>query len=131
MKRITILISLAALFLFASCKHYEEFELTGTVVDYEYCQSQSQDFGYLVALDSPSDIGVRVAVRDGSVYDNVIVVYQADRLLKDKSRISASAYLDNNYNQAHCTLHYTYDDPDGGPVEVKVPQAVFTKLKVL
>ena len=113
------LIIIAAIFLSAACNNYEDFEFTGQVVDYEQCDGSS--LGYAVTLTSPDTIGGEYHTRDGEIYQNVVVIYGADRLLKEDQIISGRIYLDPNYSKSECTWHYT---------DWEVPEAVFTKLKV-
>lgn len=110
---------LAAILLLAACSNHDDFEFTGTVVDYEQCDGSS--FGYAVSLTSPDTIGGDYQSTDGNIYHNVLVIYGADRLLKANSTISGRIYLDPNYSRTECSFHYTDRD---------VPEAVFTKLKV-
>ena len=84
--------------LFASCKNYDDFEFTGTVVDYEMCNGLS-DLGYAINLESPDTIGGTYKTRDSVIYNNVIIVYGADRLLKSQSHISGRIYMDHNYSK--------------------------------
>ena len=114
----TILFSIIILF-FAACDHYDDFEFTGTVVDYEECTGSS--FGYAVALTSPDSIGGDYRNRDGEDCHNVVVIYGADRMLKKNKNISGRIYLSPKYSQSECTWRYTDRD---------VPEAVFTKLEV-
>ena len=113
------LIIAAAIVCFAACKHHDDFEFTGKVIDYEQCTGS--DFGYAVSLTSPDTIGGDYTNRDGEDYRNVVVIYGANRLLKKDNNISGRIYLDPNYSRTECTWHYTDRD---------VPEAVFTKLKV-
>ena len=116
MKKIIILASV--LFL-AACNNYDDFDFTGTVVDYEECMGSN--FGYAVSLTSPDTIGGDYHARDGETYNNVVVIYGADRILKANANISGRIYLDPNFSKTECSIHYTDND---------VPEAVFTKLKV-
>ena len=114
----TSLIIVAAI---AACKDkHDDFDFTGTVVDYEECNGISE-MGYAVALSSPSSTGDSYTTRANESFDNVVVIYGADRVLKANSRISGSIYIDNNYSKSTCSRHYTDRD---------VPEAVFTKLTV-
>jgi hypothetical protein len=109
----------SAILLLAGCKNYDDFEFTGTVVDFEECTGSS--FGYAVNLTSPDTIGGDYTTHDCDMYQNVVVIYGADRLLKEGANISGRIYLDPNYSRTECTWRYTDRD---------VPEAVFTKLKV-
>jgi hypothetical protein len=113
-----ILIITTALF-FAACNNYDDFEFTGKVIDYEQCDGAS--LGYAVTLTSPDTLGGEYHTHSGNIYNNVIVIYGADRLLKENDNISGRIYLDPNYSKSECTWHYT---------DWEVPEAVFTKLKV-
>ena len=114
------IIAAAALLLLAACSNYEDFEFTGKVVYYEICNGIS-DLGYAVTLSAPDSIGGEYTTRERGTYQNVVVIYGADRLLKANSNISGRIYLDPNFSKAECSIHYTDRD---------VPEAVFTKLKV-
>ncbi|MBO4244755.1 MAG: hypothetical protein J5882_06865 [Bacteroidales bacterium] len=117
MKRIITLIS--SVLLFAACNNHDDFDFTGTVIDYEECVGSS--FGYAVSLTSPDTIGGDYHARDGENYQNVVVIYGADRLLQANSKISGRIYLAPYFSKTECNIHYTDND---------VPEAVFTKLKV-
>ena len=114
----TIIIS-AAIFLFAACNNYEDFEFAGTVIDYEMCNGIS-DLGYAIDLSSPDTIGGDYTNRESETYHNVVVVYGADRMLRSGDKVSGRIYLDPNYSKTECSYNYTDRD---------VPEAVFTKLK--
>ena len=113
------IVFISAIMLFAACNNYEDFDFTGKVIDYEECTGSS--FGYAVTLTSPDTIGGDYHTRDGKDYQNVVVIYGADRILKANSNISGRIYLDPNFSKTECTWHYT---------DRNVPEAVFTKLKV-
>lgn len=104
----------------ASCVKHDDFEITGTVVDYEECNGL-YEMGYAIELSSPDSIGGEYTTHDGEKYNNVVVVFGADVVLKHNSRISGRIYIDNNYSASTCIRHYTDRD---------VPEAVFTKLTV-
>lgn len=114
-----IITLLSSVLLLAACNSYDDFDFTGTVVDYEECMGSS--IGYAVSLTSPDTIGGNYNARDGETYGNVVVIYGADRILKANSSISGRIYLDPNFSKTECSIHYTDND---------VPEAVFTKLKV-
>lgn len=111
---------LAATLLLASCRHYDDFEIAGTVIEQEYCTSM-QNRGYAVALSSPTGIGGSYTNDSGDTYDNVVIIYKADRILKKNASITGRIYIDNNFSAAECSYHYDRD----------CPEAVFTKLSVL
>lgn len=119
MKKIFLAISVIA--ILAACKEkHDDFDFTGTVVDYEECNG-IMEMGYAVALTSPSSTGGSYTTRENKTFDNVVVIYGSDQMLKANSKISGSIYIDNNYSKTTCNRHYTDRD---------VPEAVFTKLKV-
>ena len=105
--------------LFTSCENVDDFPFEGTVIGYEICTSL-QDLGYLVNLDYPENIGGEFT-SSGETFSNVLVVYQANYLLRDRDRISGTIYLDENYAKSYCNRKKTDRD---------VPEAVFTSLKV-
>lgn len=104
--------------LLASCVKHDDFAITGTVVDYEICNGISE-MGYAIEISSPDSIGGDYTTRTGDNYRNVIVVYGADRILKENAHINARIYWDKNYSKTTCSRHYTDRD---------VPEAVFTKI---
>ena len=111
----------AALAMMVACSDkHDDFDFTGIVVDYEECNG-IQEMGYAVELSSPTSRGGSYTTREIKNYDNVVVIYGADRLLKANSKISGRIYIDNKYSKTTCSRHYTDRD---------VPEAVFTKLKV-
>ncbi len=116
----TLLLSLLSLLTFVACEHHDDFDFTGTVVDYEVCNS-IYDVGYAVALTSPDSIGGSYTTSDQKVFENVVVIYGSDRMLHGDDHISGRIYLDPNYSKTGCNYRYTDND---------VPEAVFTKLKV-
>ena len=111
-------IILAVVALLAACKNHDDFKFTGTVVDYEECNGISE-MGYAIDLSSPDTIGGTYTTRSSKTYDNVVVVYGSDRILKENAKISGRMYIDNNYSRTTCSRHYTDRD---------VPEAVFTKI---
>lgn len=106
--------------VFASCKNYEDFDFTGSVVDYEMCNGISE-IGYAVALTSPDTIGGDYTTREMQQFHNVVVIYGSDRMLHSGDKISGRIYLDPGHSEAECNYHYNDRD---------VPEAVFTKLSV-
>lgn len=106
----------------ASCKPKNQLQFSGTVVAYELCTSHS-DLGYAVQLSSPDTLGGKYVLDDSMQYDNVVVVYGADRQLHDGDRISGAFCLDNGYSKAYCSYHYRDTRGD-------VHEARLTKLKV-
>ncbi len=114
------IIAAAALLLLAACSNYEDFEFTGKVVYYEICNGIS-DLGYAVTLSAPDSIGGEYTTRERKTYQNVVIIYGANRILKEGDQISGRIYLDPNYSKTTCSMHYPDRD---------VPEAVFTKLKV-
>lgn len=106
--------------LLSSCVKHDDFDITGTVVDYEECNG-IMEMGYAVELSSPDSIGGDYTTHDHQTFHNVVVVYGADRILKENSKISGRIYIDNNYSESTCNYHYRDRD---------VPEAVFTKLQV-
>ncbi len=111
---------LLTLGLFVSCVDHDDFDFTGTVVDYELCNGVSE-MGYAIALSSPDSIGGNYVTRENEQYSNVVVVFGSDRMLKSKSKVSGRIYLDPYHSKSECSYHYTDNN---------VPEAVFTKLKV-
>lgn len=114
-----VLISLLAVSL-GACIDHDDFDIVGTVVDYEPCQS-AYEVGYAINLRSPDTVGGRYLTQEGKCYDHVVVVYGADRLLHPGDSISGRIYLDPKFSKTQCMYHF----------EREAPEAVFTKLKKL
>lgn len=108
------------LLAFGACIDHDDFDIVGKVVDYEPCQS-AYEVGYAVSLSSPDTIGKRYQTQGGKWYDNVVMVYGADRLLHPGDSISGRIYLDPNFSKTECMYHFDRD----------VPEAVFTRIKKL
>ena len=120
MKQILLPIAFACCLL-AACSNYDDFEFTGTVVDYEMCNGISE-LGYVVSLSAPDTIGGTYLTSEGKTATNAVVIYGSDRMLKQEDHIKGRIYLDPNYSKTTCNFHYTDRD---------VPEAVFTELSVL
>ncbi len=114
----------ALLLLAAGCNNYDDFEFSGTVIDAETC-TNLQNLGYVVELDSPSDMGGDYLAADTMVHHHVAIIYGSDRMLRVGDRIEGKIYIDNNYSKSTCTYHY-----ESRRVNNDVPEACFTKLRV-
>ena len=115
-KYFAIIVTLMA--LCTACTDHDDFPFSGTVVDYEICTGISS-LGYAVCLTSPDTIGGRYTTQYNEVYDNVVVIYGADRMFHENETISGRIYLDHNYSKSECSYHRERED---------VPEAVFTKI---
>lgn len=122
MKRL-FLYTLLVLSLVSCGQRYEDFAIEGTVVDYQLC-TNFPDLGYAVEISAPDSIGADYLASDSVIHHNVVVIYRADQILKDKQHISARIYLDPEFSRSECYYHYTQSLGE-------VPEACFTKLKVL
>ena len=123
MKKTLLLPIMLLALAFAGCKdNYDDFEFSGTVVAMETCTSMN-DLGYAVSLSNPTDIGGDYKVSENETHHNVVVVYRADRMLKNHDHISGRIYLDPNHSKALCNYNYRSTTGD-------VPEACFTQLKV-
>lgn len=122
MKKYFIMIAVMLCGIMTSCRDYDDFDFEGTVVGYRYCSSigSVQDLGYFVKLDSPDSVGGSVEI-NGVKMDNVLVVYQSDRMLRNLDHIHGRLYLEPKYSKANCSVHATDVDKD-------LPEAVFTKI---
>ena len=61
--KIHVITCLAAIStIFASCQNYDDFEFTGTVIDYEEC-TVIPDLGYAIALTTPDSIGAHYTIK--------------------------------------------------------------------
>ena len=105
--------------LFASCIDHDDFEFTGTVVGYQPCESL-YNFGYAIALTSPDTIGSQYLSEEGITYENVILVFGADRMLHPNDNVSGKIYLDPYFSKSQCNYRNMQE----------LPEAVFTELNV-
>ncbi len=117
-----ILFLAATLLLLTACKHKDDFAFSGTVIDYEYCTSDS-DIGFAVQLQSPDTLGGTYHTFTNEKYENVIVIFGNTKRIYNGDRISGRIYLDPNYSEAYCNYHYRDSRGD-------VPEAVFTELTI-
>lgn len=110
---------LPAALVLGGCIHYDDFEFTGTVIDYEFCSSYT-DYGYAIQLSSPDTIGGTYTTQNGDVFNNVVVLYQSPLLLKHNQHVSGRMFLDPKYSKTECNWHYDRDTPEGRITDVKV-----------
>ena len=105
----------------SSCVNKEQFEFGGTTVGFTYCSSMGdvRDAGYFIKLDYPKGIGGTIT-QDGNTMDNVIIIYQTGRILKNMSKVSGKIFMSENYSEANCLLINNTD--------WDLPEAVVTDL---
>ena len=122
MKRL-ILLLLPLLAGFASCTDIDDFAISGTVVAIEEC-SNFYDQGAAIQIDdSVGNIGADYRFSNDIVYHNVVVVYNADKVLPVGARISGRIYWDDRHSDAYCYWHYRNETGE-------VPEACFSELNI-
>ena len=117
---ITLLISSTM----SGCIKHDDFEITGKVVGYVPCSSMTdmRDAGFFIKINSPKNVGGTITTDGGDVMTNVVLVFQAERMLKDMEEIRGRIYFVDRFSEANCIIH---------PTDVDVPEAVFTEVEVL
>lgn len=124
MKRTIPLLLILTTILATGCvRNYDDFAISGTIIAHEQCTTMN-DLGYAVQLDDPDSIGAPyryITGKDTTIYQNVIVIYRPDRIIKRGRHITGRAYWDDNHSKAEC--NYNYRNASGD-----VPEACFTQL---
>ncbi len=120
MKRLSTLIIGLFLASLTSCIEHDVFEFTGTVVGYQPCENL-YNFGYAIALTSPDTIGGQYWSEDTVLYQNVVLVFGADRMLHPNDKVKGKIYMDPYFSKSQCNYSNTQE----------IPEAVFTELKVI
>lgn len=117
---LTILISSTM----SGCIKHDDFEITGQVVGYVPCTSMTdmRDNGYFIKITSPKNVGGTITTNDGDVMSNVVLAFQAERMLKDSEKIKGRIYYSDHYSEANCMIH---------PTDINVPEVLFTEVEVL
>ncbi len=114
-----LLLSSSLLLLLAGCGEHEgTFDFSGTAIYRLECtlptQSISeQDFGYILELTTPEDIGADYYDADGNVHHNCVILYRTHNLFYDGDAVSGRMYLDPDYSKAICAYHAHLDIPEG------------------
>ena len=99
-------------FLSGCGEHEGTFSFAGTAIYRLECtlptQSISeQDFGYILELDTPEEIGADYYDADGNVHHNCVILYRTHTQLGENDKVSGRMYLDDDYSKAICTYHYS------------------------
>ena len=118
-----VFFSLLLAALLTSCAKHDEVSFRGTVVNIEYCASQDiqSNAGFYTALEVPEATGATFTIGNDT-FQNVVILYEPGKRIKNGDRISGSFYIDNDYSRTNCNLHIHADD--------YLPQGVFTKVSV-
>ena len=122
--RKTMAIALAtACMTLMSCVEHEEVAFDGIVVGGRNCSPTlfDQNMGYIIQLTYPQDVGGSITNENGQKMENLVVLYEPDRLIRVDDHIRGSFYLDDKYSRANCALHYS---------EIDLPEGVFTQVRV-
>lgn len=120
--RKNLLLLLALLAMLASCKpNVDDFAFEGTAIDFEMCTG-TQDVGYAIQITSPDSLlGGTYLASDGKQYQNVVVLFCADRIIRNGAQVEGRMFFDNNYSSAYCNYHYRSSRGD-------VPEGRFSKI---
>ena len=101
-----------SVFLAGCGEHEGTFDFSGKAIYRLECtmptQSISeQDFGYILELTNPSDIGADYTDGDGTVHHNCVILYRTHTQFEENDIVSGRMYLDEDYSNAICSYHYT------------------------
>ena len=112
-KKLTLLVfSFYLLVFLAGCGEHEgTFSFSGKAIYRLECTlaTQSiaeQDFGYVLELDTPADIGADYYDTENNVHHNCVILYRTHTRLEENDSISGRMYLDPDYSNAICAYHY-------------------------
>lgn len=123
MKKKLLLTVTAAMLLATACEEHDEIAFEGDVV---YAQPCTMDMarptaGYAVQLERPDSLGATF-VYEGKTYDNVVLLFDPDRVLRVEDRIHGTFYFDQKASRQYCTLSNLHD--------LEIPQGVFVEVSV-
>ena len=120
-----LFVLLSITFVVTSCKKkVDDFEFSGTAVGGGYFCTQDGSFprfSYPIVLTKPDGVGVDFTF-NGVTYHNVVRLYNTNMAIKDGEKVSGRMYMDDEYDQAYCTLHNLNEAVN------KLPQAVCSSL---
>lgn len=113
--------------LVASCVKHEEISFSGSVVGIRNCEMTYTDLnaGYIVQLETPTDIGGMLVSDDAedTLY-NLIVLYEAPRVIQVGKRLHGKFYVDNKYSKANSCVTWNNQYIEN------LPEGVFTEVVV-
>lgn len=109
---LAVLTFLLTLLLSGCGEHEGTFSFSGKAVNRLECtlatQSISeQDFGYIIALDTPDSIGADYIDNNGDTHSNCVILYRTHTRFEEGNTISGRMYIDPDYPRAICAYHYT------------------------
>ncbi len=114
------------LLLCVSCVKHDELSFSGTMIGVLNCSASFTDMnaGYLVQLETPSDIGKQITTSSGEVLENIIVLYEAPRIIQAPTHIHGKFYIDNKYSRVSGCVQWDNEEINN------LPQGVFTEMIV-
>lgn len=115
-----------AALLLTSCEKHEELEFSGTMIGVRNCDLSYTDMnaGYLVQLETPTDVGRQLTTSSGEVLQNIIVLYEAPRIIQAPTHIHGKFYLDEKYARVTGCVQWDNEELNN------LPQGVFTEMVV-
>ena len=119
----TTVLSLLGILMLAGCSKYDEVEFAGVVVNVQVCSLDMArpSAGYLVQLTTPDSAGLDLTF-EGMQYDNAMLLFGPDRVLKVDDRIHGTFYFDKDASRQHCQFNFLND--------LGIPQGVFLEVAV-
>lgn len=115
-----------AALLLTSCVKHEELSFSGTMIGVRNCDLTYTDMnaGYLVQLETPTDVGRQLTTSSGEVLQNIIVLYEAPRIIQAPTHIHGKFYLDEKYARVTGCVQWDNEELNN------LPQGVFTEMVV-
>ena len=115
-----------ATLLLTSCVKHEELSFSGTMIGVRNCDLTYTDMnaGYLVQLETPTDVGRQLTTSSGEVLQNIIVLYEAPRIIQAPTHIHGKFYLDEKYARVTGCVQWDNEELNN------LPQGVFTEMIV-
>lgn len=115
-----------AALLLTSCVKHEELSFSGTMIGVRNCDLSYTDMnaGYLVQLETPTDVGRQLTTSSGEVLQNIIVLYEAPRIIQAPTHIHGKFYLDEKYARVTGCVQWDNEELNN------LPQGVFTEMVV-
>lgn len=121
-----ILVCTLLVALLSACVKHEELSFSGTMIGVRNCDLTYTDMnaGYLVQLESPEGVGKQLTTSSGEVLQNIVVLYEAPRVIQAPQHIHGKFYLDDKYARVTGCVQWDNEELNN------LPQGVFTEMVV-
>ena len=99
-------------------KKVEDFAFSGVAIDRVECTMMTQsiseqDWGFVIELTTPSDIGGDYYDAQSNVHHNCVLLYRTRYNFVENDKVSGRMYLDDEYSKSYCAYHSRLGLPEG------------------